>query len=294
MKIAYVCYTTQEKYVTPGLEDEESILLQFLLQRGINLHKVIWNDPAVNWQEYDRVLLKSPWDYHENISAFYNWLDNIEAAGIPLINPYAIVKWNTDKHYLQDITAAGLPVIPSAIIKKGAQFNLHTYFEHFSTSQLIVKPCISAGAKNTFTVPLSEVADYTAILTPLVQEEAFLVQPYIPEIATEGEWSFIFLDGKFSHSVVKKPKAGDFRVQQYHGGTVHVEAPAAKHIESATAYVQQFAKDCLYARVDGVIIKEELSLMELELIEPFLFLGSHPEGYENYYKALKSYQHDTI
>lgn len=294
MKIAYVCYTTQEKYVTPNLEDEESMLLNFLLQKGVDLHKVIWNDATVNWQEYDQVLLKSPWDYHENITAFHQWLDDIEAAGLTLINPYAVVKWNTDKHYLQDITAAGLQVIPSAIIQKGAHFNLLSFFEHFNTTQLIVKPCISAGAKNTFTVPLAEAENYATILAPLVQEEAFLVQPYIKEIATEGEWSFIFLDGKYSHSVVKKPKAGDFRVQQYHGGTVHVETPDEKHVESATAYVQQFAKGCLYARVDGVIIKNELNLMELELIEPYLFLGSHPEGYENYYKALKSYQHDTI
>lgn len=290
MKIAYVCYTTQEKYVTPDLEDEENVLLHFLLQKGIDLHKVIWNDPAVNWPAYDKILLKSPWDYHEDITAFHLWLDRLEAAGLTLINPYAVVKWNTDKHYLQDITAAGLQVIPSAIIKKGASFSLRSYFEHFNTTQLIVKPCISAGAKNTFTIPLSAAADYEATLAPLVKEEAYIVQPYIKEIATEGEWSFIFLDGKYSHSVVKRPKAGDFRVQQYHGGTVHVETPDATLIESAKAYVEQFAKGCLYARVDGVIIENKLSLMELELIEPYLFLGSHPDGYENYYNALKSYQ----
>ncbi len=112
-----------------------------------------------------------------------------------------------------------------------------------------------------------------------------MAQPFMPEIA-DGEWSYLFFNGKFSHSLLKKPAEGDFRVQHYHGGTISKVAASPEQIKSAGLYVEKFATDTLYARVDGIHRNGELYLMELELIEPYLFLNTAPEAFHNYYVAL--------
>ncbi|KAA2243638.1 hypothetical protein F0L74_14235 [Chitinophaga agrisoli] len=286
MKIAYVCYQTQEKYSVGTLDDEESLLLGYLANKGLPIERVVWNDPSVRWEDYGLALIKAPWDYHEQIGAFYQWLDKLQALGIPLLNPHHIIKWNSDKHYLMEVIAAGFAVIPSAIIENGAPHGIAPFFHQFNTAQLILKPCVSAGAKHTYVITPANVSQYQEELTPLLLQEAFLVQPFIQEIETQGEWSFIFLNGQFSHAVIKRPRTGDFRVQPAHGGTTDAASPAEEHLHSAARFAERFAKDCLYARVDGVIINGVFTLMELELIEPYLFLGNVENGYERYYQAL--------
>jgi glutathione synthase/RimK-type ligase-like ATP-grasp enzyme len=297
MKIALVGYEVQLQHVAATQEDEDSLLHSLLSQKGLNVHREIWDDPTVRWEDYGLLLIKSTWDYYEKISAFYQWLDKIAALGIPMLNPYSIIKWNSDKHYLQEMAAAGFNVIPSAIIENGAASALAPFFSQFNTQQLIIKPCVSGGARNTFTVTPHNLPELQPRIDALVQEEAYLVQPFIKEIETAGEWSFIFFNGTLNHCVVKRPRSGDFRVQLAHGGTVHIETPDPSHVKSAAAFVEKFAKDCLYARVDAVIINNKFTLMELELIEPYLFLGTVPGGYESYYTALINripQQQDTL
>jgi hypothetical protein len=286
MKIAYICYEVQERYVVSSVGDEDSELLTFLQGKGLDIHREIWTDKTVNWQQYDVAVLKSPWDYIDKIAEFYQWLEVLEQHQIRLLNPVNIVKWNSDKHYLKDIADAGLAVTPSAFLEQGTQVDLTPYFDHFNTHKLIVKPCVSGGSKNTFAITRQEVAAIQPQIQALVEVEAFLVQPFIKEIETEGEWSLLFFNGRFSHSLLKKPKAGDFKVQHYLGGTIHPQLPSAAQVESAATYVAQFAKGCLYARVDGVVVDGQFLLMELELIEPLLYLFTHPESYTNYYQAL--------
>ncbi|SHF29464.1 ATP-grasp domain-containing protein [Pedobacter caeni] len=284
MKIAYVSYQIQEKY-TSATVDEDKTLLDFLTGKGLSIERVIWNDPAADWKNYDVAIIKSPWDYHENINEFKQWLDHLQSLNVKLLNPYERVRWNMDKHYLGEIADSGLAVIPSIFLERGDSLDLNALTAHFNTEKLIIKPCISAGAKNTYILTVQNLADHEAQINELLQEEAFVAQPFMSEIH-DGEWSFLFFNGTYSHSLLKTPKDGDFRVQSYHGGSVNPQEGVGKHIQSATAYVEQYAKGCLYARVDGLIVNGELSLMELELIEPYLFLDTHPEASENYYKAL--------
>lgn len=288
MRIALISYADQGKYAADSVEDEEGLLLTQLRASGLDVHREVWTDKRVNWSAYQLILLKSPWDYFEQYAAFCKWLDKIKALGIRMLNPYHIVKWNSDKHYLQAIAAAGLKVIPSAIVERGELPLLSSFFYEFGCDKLIVKPCVSGGARHTYTVTPQNLAEHQARITELLKEEAFIVQPYMTEIETAGEWSFIFLNGKFSHSVVKKPKTGDFRVQPYFGGTTVAAVPAEEHIAGAAAYVERFAKGCLYARVDAILINNELHLMELELIEPYLFLDTDPAGYQKYTEALQN------
>ncbi|MBY0543575.1 MAG: hypothetical protein K2P75_09240 [Sphingobacteriaceae bacterium] len=287
MKIALVTYQDNGKYHLINVGNEDDTLLDFLKSKGYVITKEIWNDEEVKWEEYDLVILKSPWDYFDLIEDFYNWLTKLENKRVRLLNPINIIKWNADKHYLQEIEKAGLKVTPSIFIAKGDQINLVSYFELFKTNQLIIKPCVSGGSKNTFKVTATNVDEITTILAELIKNEDFIVQPFLKEIEEQGEWSFLFFNGKFSHAVLKKAKKGDFRVQATFGGTVYHLAAPSNYLNSAQLYVNQFAKDCLYARVDGTIINGEFYLMELELIEPFLFLADHKDSLTNYHTALK-------
>jgi glutathione synthase/RimK-type ligase-like ATP-grasp enzyme len=287
MKIALVTYQDNGKYHLINVANEDDTLLDFLKSQGYVITKEIWNDEEVKWEEYDLVILKSPWDYFDLIEDFYNWLTKLENKSVRLLNPINIIKWNADKHYLQEIEKAGLKVTPSIFIAKGNPINLVSYFELFKTNQLIIKPCVSGGSKNTFKVTATNVDEIITILAELIKNEDFIVQPFLKEIEEQGEWSFLFFNGKFSHAVLKKAKKGDFRVQATFGGTVYHEAAPSNYLNSAQLYVNQFAKDCLYARVDGTIINGEFYLMELELIEPFLFLADHKDSLTNYHTALK-------
>ena len=285
MKIAYVCYEDVGKY-SSNVENEDQILLDFLKKKGLNLTMEVWNDPTVNWATYDLALLKSPWDYFDKIGEFYQWLNKLEDLNLDILNPAQIIKWNSDKHYLQEISEAGLPVTPTLYFEKGEKPDLSTCFELLKTEMLIVKPCISGGSKNTIKITRSNLAEVTSLVHGYLTGEAYMVQPFLTEIETQGEWSFLFFNGTFSHNLLKKVKPGDFRVQHYLGGSIHSEPAPAHLLRSAEAYVRQFAQDCLYARVDGLEINGEFTLMELELIEPFLFLFTNQDSYQNYYNAL--------
>jgi len=288
MNIALITYEDKGAYDSPTVESEDDKLLLFLKEKGLNIETVIWNDEQINWENYQLAILKSPWDYFDLYEDFKSWLNLLEGKNIRLLNPIDIVRWNADKHYLKEIELAGLNITPSIFITNSDEINLNAFFEKFNTDKLIVKPCVSGGAKNTFKVTIDNVEAVNEKLSLLIQNEDFIIQPFLPEILENGEWSFIFFNGIYSHTLVKKAKQGDFRVQPAHGGSVHIQNPDQALIEIAAEYVKLFAKDCLYARVDGTFVNNQFLLMELELIEPFLFLNTAPQNYENYYNALKA------
>jgi glutathione synthase/RimK-type ligase-like ATP-grasp enzyme len=284
MKIALICYKKQERY-SSGAPDEDRPLFNFLLNKGLNTELVIWNDPLVDWSKFQVAVLKSPWDYHEQFTTFNALLQKMDDMKIRVLNLSEIVRWNSDKRYLKDITASGLNVIPSVFFEKGAKASLSNQFDLFNTAKLVMKPCVSASAKNTLVVTQENLGERQQQLNEFLLSESFMLQPFVNEI-TDGELSFIFFGGIYSHAVLKLPKKGDFRVQHFHGGTIKNYYPEPKLLIYAQRYVDAFAKNCLYARVDGVMIKEEFYLMELELIEPYLFLETGKSAYELYYQAL--------
>ncbi|WP_316831012.1 hypothetical protein [Pedobacter aquatilis] len=288
MNIALITYEDKGAYDSPTVESEDDKLLLFLKEKGLNIEMVIWNDEKINWENYQLAILKSPWDYFDLYEDFKTWLNLLDEKNIRLLNPIDVVRWNADKHYLKDIESAGLNITPSIFITNGEEINLNAFFEKFNTDKLIVKPCISGGAKNTFKVTLDNVEEINQKLRLLIIKEDFIIQPFLPEILENGEWSFIFFNGVYSHTLVKKAKQGDFRVQPAHGGSVHIQNPDKVLIDIAAKYVELFAKNCLYARVDGTFVNNQFLLMELELIEPFLFLNTSAQNYENYYNALKA------
>jgi glutathione synthase/RimK-type ligase-like ATP-grasp enzyme len=285
MRVAFITYDGSVKYSAANGFDEIQGLLPFLQGKGIAIQAEIWDDPNVDWQTYDVALLRMPWDYHQKFDAFNVWLDRMESLGIRLLNDYCIVRWNMDKHYLQEIADAGFDVISSVFLEKNETENISSVFDTLQSDQLIIKPCVSGGSKNTLKIDRETAVDKAGEIATLLQQGAYLAQPFMKEI-NDGEWSFIFFNNTYSHTILKKPREGDFRVQQFFGGTIDPVYPDQNFIDRASSYLSAFAPDTFYARVDGLMVNGKFMLMELELVEPFLYLAYAANAPENFYDAL--------
>ena len=266
--------------------DEDALLSKLLEELGISHELLAWSDPDVDWSRFTHVLIKSTWDYFDYYPEFLAWLDQLEALETSVLNPVGTLRWNSSKNYLLELKAKGYPCVAGQILPKGTATTLEALHDALVFDTLVVKPLVSGGAKNTLKITRGAGKELEDKIASLLQEEDFLVQPYIPEIVAVGESSLIFFNGVFSHAVLKSPALDDFRVQHYYGGTIQEITPDSKMLASAQALVASFAKDSLYARVDGVVIDGVFHLMELELIEPYLFLGLSEKAIPNYKSAL--------
>ncbi|MEI2416593.1 hypothetical protein V8Z80_10445 [Orrella sp. JC864] len=258
----------------PALHPDDARLLPALRAQGIQAHAHPW-DAALDWRRYDAVLIRSTWDYVERHDRFLAWLAQLP---VPLLNPAPTVRWNADKRYLLELAGAGINVVPSQAAQAG---ELPALVAARAGQTVIVKPCISAAARHTLRGQAGQ-PDFAAQLAALPPAGHYLVQPYIREIESQGEWSLVFFDGQYSHAVRKLPAAGDFRVQPAHGGSAFAAEPAPALVEDAAAVLAALRAlghaQPAYARVDGVAVDGRLMLMELELIEPLLHLYADPRA----------------
>lgn len=283
-RVAIVSYVSVGAYDANTVNEDE-ILSSILTELGIENQIVPWSDPKVDWERFSCLLIKSVWDYFDYYPEFLEWIEKMKGLGIPVMNGLDTIRWNSTKAYLLEIQERGIPTIAGKIItQKG---DLKEAAISVESDTVVVKPLVSGGAKNTFKIPIFELSQYEEKISKLLKDEAFLVQPFVPEVAEVGEYSLLFFNGVFSHAVLKTPAQEDFRVQHYFGGSIQEIQPSDSMLESAKKIMREFAENTLYARVDGVEINGVFHLMELELIEPYLFLGLSPKAIPNYKQALK-------
>ncbi|MDA1269349.1 MAG: glutathione synthetase [Bacteroidetes bacterium] len=286
LHVAIATYVSTGAYDANTI-DEDALLSKLLEELGISHQLLAWSDPDVDWSRFTHVLIKSTWDYFDYYPEFLAWLNQLEFLGIPILNNVDTLRWNSSKKYLLEVKSKGYPCVAGKILPKGTVTSLKELHDALQSDTLVVKPLISGGAKNTVKISRGAGKELEQKIASLLEEEAFLVQPYIPEIVEVGEYSLIYFNVVFSHAVLKSPAADDFRVQHYYGGTIQEIQPDSKMLAAAQALVDAFAKDSLYTRVDGVVIDGVFHLMELELIEPYLFLGLSDKAIPNYKAALR-------
>lgn len=265
------------------LTPDDRLVLEHLPSDRVQIVPAVWDSPEVSWEDLDACVIRSPWDYTLKYPAFLSWLSRVDDMGIKIWNPPDILRWNSKKEYLADLEDRGFKVPPTAFIKQWERRYLDE-LELDLDGPLVVKPTVSASARRTYRIGADQDGQNT--LDNLLLQTDVMVQPYLPEIETKGEYSFVFFWGELSHVVVKKPKPGDFRVQTYYGGSMKsVQAPPGL-VEQAKAVVDAVDQPLLYARVDGIDRQGEFILMELELFEPSLYLGTHPDAPAHWAQAL--------
>jgi glutathione synthase/RimK-type ligase-like ATP-grasp enzyme len=268
------------------LTPDDRLAAQELERRGVTVVPAVWNDPKVDWRGFDRVIVRSPWDYHRHAAEFLEWFAILDRAGVPVDNPTSVLRWNLDKVYLKWIEERGGSVVPTEWIPKGGSADVAEVLKRRGWARGVVKPTVSASAANTWIVTPASAAEDARKMAPLLQQSGLMIQPYLAEIETEGELSMLFYGGKYSHTIRKLPAAGDFRVQTDHGGTVESATPAPETLAEAQRIVELRDEELLYARVDGVVVGDEFLLMEFEVLEPQLFFPFHPKAAERFADAV--------
>jgi glutathione synthase/RimK-type ligase-like ATP-grasp enzyme len=280
-----VAIATSSEYVHYHRDDAS--LIHAMPHAGLRPVACVWSDPNVVWEAFDAVLIRTIWDYYRRYPEFLAWLARLEAGGVRVVNPVPTLRWNADKRYLLDLETAGLPVIPTRLVESATLAEL---FALCGWNQLVLKPAVSAGAWDTLRLERTDSAGHEAEFARLRARHTLIAQPYMAEVADAGEWSLLFFGRDYSHAVLKRPAAGDFRVQEKHGGVIVPGEPSIALIDQATTIVRALPelghRDCLYARVDGVEAGGRLLLMELELIEPQLFLAGAPQAGAHFARLL--------
>lgn len=260
----------------PELAASDRAAAAELAGRGVVVEAAIWDDAAVDWSRFAAVVVRSCWDYYLEPERFLAWAEGLSRRGVRLLNPAALIRWNVRKTYLSDLAARGVAVVPTIFVAPGEAASLSALLDARGWERAVLKPQISASAYETFLLPRERAPEGQALLDRLVGLSGAMVQPYVEEVTTRGELSLIFLGGRFSHAVKKLPRAGDFRVQLEHGGAQVLVTPGDPLIAEARRAVEAIEGPWLFARVDGVEAGGRLLLMELELIEPELFLCFPP------------------
>jgi hypothetical protein len=250
-------------------DDTLAALRPALADKGMTLIDIAWDDPAVFTSGFDAAVIGTTWDYWDRVEDFLATLAKIETK-MPLFNSADTVRWNIQKTYLRDLEKRGARLIPTLWMETVDDAVARAAFETLGADDLVFKRQIGAGAHGQHKVKRGE---------PVPEmPHAMMVQPFLPMIQTEGEFSFLFIDGAFSHALIKTAKAGDYRIQSSYGGTNRKIDPSTDDLGAARAIMEALDEPLLYARVDMLRgVDGRLYLMELEIIEPYLYPHEGPE-----------------
>lgn len=250
---------------------DDELLVEPLRRLGHVVEFVPWR-AATAWHKYSGVVIRTTWDYQNDLAAFLRVLQHIEVQTL-LANPLEIVKWNADKSiYLRDLEAKGAPIVPT--IWDNCRIESHQireWFELFQTDEIVIKPTIGANAQDAIRLKLG--SENVEALRKVFDSRCYLVQPFMRYVVEEGEFSLFYFSGKYSHAILKTPKPEDFRVQEEHGGRIRAVEPPPSLAVTGERILKCLSRTPLYARVDLVRTENDsYALVEMELIEPSMYL----------------------
>ena len=256
----------------------DQLVFQPMADRGWAVEEIPWTEQT-DWNKYDLVVIRSTWDYQNDYDRFLNVLREIDTSKARLENSLDIVRWNIYKRYLRDLSQRGVPIVPTIWKSSLSRDEIAAAQVEFGEEKLIAKPVIGANADDTFRLGVNELETNAAL--EVFKQRELMLQPFVPSIQTEGEYSLFYFGGEYSHCILKSPAADDFRVQEEHGGSLASAIASDAMKETADQAVKAVGSELLYARVDLVRTQNTIqgfALMELELIEPSLYFPYDDES----------------
>lgn len=277
---------TESRYVNPANPDwytsqileDDALLTAELEKLGLHVTRKDWADPDFDWGSTGLAVFRTTWDYFNRFAEFENWLAMAEQRTM-LVNPPALIRWNWDKHYLRDLNQRGIHIPETLFIETGTEETLLKIHARTGWTETVLKPAIAGAARHTYRLNADNLEAHEDIFHELTRTEAMLLQPFQRNVVAQGEMSLMVIGGKFTHAVLKRAKAGDFRVQDDFGGTATAYEPTSEEITFAEKAVAACDIAPVYARAD--IIRDndgKLALTELEMIEPELWLRHRPSA----------------
>lgn len=284
-KIALATYSA-----LPHLNHDDLLLQEAFAQRSIQAEPAIWNETR-DWTAYDAVVIRSCWDYVDDLPGFTRWLDHLGRSGVCVINTPEALRWSLDKTYLQELERKGIKTVPTVWLTQDRDAEeILANLPDFRTQRFVLKPCIGNDAKGIRILSLHTLATELRASQPFWTAPKYLLQPFMASVIEEGEWSLVYIGGRWSHCVLKKPAPGDFRSQHTQGGCFEPAEPPRAALEAANAVIN-VAPPSVYARIDLIRNGHDFVVSEVEMVEPWLYFALHPEAAPRFVEeSLKAWQ----
>lgn len=264
----------------------DKLLIEPMKKNGWLASEISWRNKSVNWNSFDAVIVRSTWDYQSDPNKFISVLTKINDSSAHLENDFEMMKWNMNKYYLRDLTNKNILTVETIWENEFQLEKIIKYFSILNTNEIIIKPNISASAQNTFRIKSDELIKKSKKLEAIFSNREFMIQPFMSNIISEGEYSLFYFNGQYSNAILKTPKSKDFRVQEEHGGTIVPIKPDSSLKHETENILSKLNTTPLYARVDFVrTSSDDFALMELELIEPSLYFNLDEKSPERFVNA---------
>jgi len=258
-----------------------------LRHRGWQVDTVPWDARDIDWRRYEIVVIRSTWDYQHRSEEFLATLAAIEDTGTRLENSLEIVRWNMRKTYLHDLAARGVTTLPTVWRERLASGELLPLVDAMQSEEVIIKPVMSGNAQGAYRLDRSRAHALAAEIEAYYAARPLMMQPFEAAVVIEGEFSLFYFNGAYSHCVLKVPKPGDFRVQEEHGGNIIAVNAELALQEAGAAAMAAIPETLLYARADFIRHRDDtFRIMELELVEPALYLRMDPGAPDRFADAI--------
>ena len=281
-----VVILTDERFVNPKKQSEyienvmkeDRLVLEALEKIGLQVKKVAWSDASFDWSQTRIALFRTTWDYAEKFTRFRDWLREVSMK-TKLVNDYETIIRNLDKHYLNDLREEDINVVETCFVEPGDRRSLRDIHKELGWDHTVLKPAISAAAKDTFKLTPDTISNYEDRYAYLIKDETMMIQPFQEDVMKRGEISLMLIGGEYTHAVLKVARPGDFRVQDDFGGTVEDYTPIQPEVDLAITAVKACEYQPLYARVDIVNDNNgNPAISELELVEPELWFRKNEKA----------------
>ncbi len=273
---------------TSGFVIDDDLALDPLARRGWGVETLPWNRRGTDWRRFDLVVIRSTWDYQHHAESFLAVLAEIEQSGTRLENGSEIVRWNMRKSYLNELAARGVATVPTLWRERLGPGELMPLFDELESQEAVIKPVMSGNAEGAWPLDRVTAQAMAAEIETYFAQRPLMMQPFERGIVDEGEFSMIYFNGRHSHSILKVPKRGDFRVQEEHGSEIRSVAPEPALRAAGDAAIAAIGRKLLYARADLVRSSDGFRVMELELVEPALYLRMDPGAPDRLAEAIQS------
>ncbi len=271
-----------------GFVIDDNLAIAPLAKRGWQVETLPWDRRGVDWRRYQLVVVRSTWDYQHHADKFVDVLATIENCGVRLENSSEIARWNMEKTYLRDLAARGIEIVPTFWRERLGRGELLPLFEELRSEEAVIKPVMSANAEGAWRLDRRRTNDLSAEIEAYFSNRPLMMQPFERGIVEEGEYSMIYFNGTHSHSVLKVPKRGDFRVQEELGSEIIPVSPEPALRAAGDAAIAAIGQQLLYARADIVRSGDSFRIMELELVEPAVYLRTDPGAPDRFADAIVS------
>lgn len=286
MAVFDVTLLTDSRYVAPKFPGEyvqnilmeDRIVQEALERKGLKVNRKDWADPGFDWGDTNMILFRTNWDYFDRYNEFRKWV-TFASSKTKFVNSIDLLNWNVDKHYLSNLADKNIRIVPTRYIPRGSSLSLEELHNLTGWKNTVVKPTIGGAARHTYNITPENLSIISNKLVDIMKEEDFMLQPFQNSVPIDGELSLMFFGDEYSHTVLKKAKEGDFRVQDDYGGTVHKHIASEEEVEFAYQVVKACPEKPAYVRVDVIVDNDgKLAVSELELIEPELWFRHRPEA----------------